>query len=96
MAATKYSGWDLRGFPLVDLPIGTQDGNQVLVAKEGDLQLWKSEDTGKFGVQRIKDNDFVPIVQTRAEEAIAQEVFSTMAYSAMAHKVVQWLIKERT
>ena len=80
--------------PLTDWPIGTWDDNQVLVAKEGDLQLWKS-DKGNFGVVRVTDNKFVPIVETRAKEAIAREVFSTMANGAMARKVVQWLTGDR-
>jgi hypothetical protein len=85
-----------RWLPLADWPVETICENQVLVEKAegGYLQLWKN-DKGKFGVVTVRNNVFVGIMRVEKEEAFAREFFSEMAYSAMAHKVVQWLIKER-
>ena len=105
MARYIYEGQELPKYlPLTDLPIGARDENQVLVAKEGDLQLWKNEDTQKFGVYRIKDDKtytiknadraaFDCIVGYNMDEATTREVFLTMACGSMTLRQVRWIME---
>ena len=61
---------------LTEQAVGTKDGTQTLVSKNGDRQLWKN-DKGKFGVVKIQDNKYVVMVRMGATEELGREVLRT-------------------